>query len=99
VDPITWLSEYVPLHKPKSKFPKDIHENKTPLQTPLLSDEISFDGLRLAWVLILKLGDWDLAHHEKFPHLETEQLMHHIIETNMGMTTLEPQSGSRGYRR
>lgn len=44
VDPITWFLEYVPLCKPKSKVPKDIDESKTPLQTPFLLDEITFDG-------------------------------------------------------
>lgn len=71
-DPITRIPEYVPPHKPKTKIPKDIDESKTPLQTPLLLDEIVFDGLRLTRVLLLKLEDWDLAGHEKFPHLGAE---------------------------
>jgi len=49
-DRITLLSEYVPPRKLNSKVPKDIDESKTPLQTPLLLDEITFDGPRLAWV-------------------------------------------------
>jgi len=56
-DPITRLSEHVPPQKPKTKVPKDIHEIKTPLQTPLLLDEISFDGPHLARVPLLKLED------------------------------------------
>jgi len=68
VDPITWLPEYVPPRKPKSKIPKDINESKNPMQTPLLPDEITFDGLQLAWVSIFKLEDWDMADHENFPH-------------------------------
>jgi len=36
-DPITRLPKYVPLHKGKTKVPKDI-----PLQTPLLPNEIVF---------------------------------------------------------
>lgn len=32
VDTITQLPEYVPPSKPKTKVPKDIDENKTPLQ-------------------------------------------------------------------
>ena len=89
VDPITQLSEYVPPRKHKSKVPKDIDESKTPLQTPLLPNEIYFDGLRLAWVPIFKIEDWNLVDHEKFLHMVTEQLMHHIIDTNTGMTALE----------
>jgi len=73
-----------------TKVPKYIDESKTPLQTPLLSDKIVFDGPRLARVPLLKLADWDLADHEKFPHLATEQLMHRIIDTNTRMTGFEP---------
>lgn len=99
VDPITQFLNYVPPCKPKSKVPKDIDESKTPLQTPLLLDEITFDSLCLAWVLILKIKDWDLADHENFMHLPTEQLMHHIINTNTGMTTLEPRKWIRGVEK
>jgi len=56
-DPITMLPEYVPSCKGKTKVLKDIDERKTPLQTPLLPDEIVFKGSRLAWVLLLKLED------------------------------------------
>ena len=98
-DPITRFPEYVSLYKPKSNVPKDIDESKTPWQTPLLLDEITFDGLRLAWVPILKLRDLDLVDHEKFPPLATEQLMCHMIDTNMGMTALEPRKWLRGVEK
>lgn len=62
-NPITWLPEYVPLRKGKAKVLKYIDERKTPLQTPLLPDEIVFEGPRLAQVPLLKLEDWDLAYH------------------------------------
>lgn len=81
-DPITRLLEYIPLCNPKTKVSKDIDKSKTPLQTPLLPNEIFFDGLHLARVLLLKLEDWDLANHKNFPHLETEQLMRRIIDNN-----------------
>ena len=93
------MPEYVPLHKPKTKIPKDIDESKTPLETPLLLDEIVFDGSCLAWVSLLKLEVLDLADHEKFPHLVIEQLMHCIIDTNMEMTTLEPQRWLKGVEK
>jgi len=40
-----------------SKVPKGIDDSKTPLQTPLLPDEITFDIPHLARLLILKLED------------------------------------------
>lgn len=47
-DLITRLPEYVPLCKAMTKVPKEIDERKIPLQTPLLLDEIIFDGPHLA---------------------------------------------------
>jgi len=72
VDCITRFREYILLCKGKTKVPKDIDERKVPLQTHLLSDEIVFKGPCLRQVPLLKLEDWDLANHEKFPHLATE---------------------------
>ena len=46
-DPLTRSPKYVPLHKVKSKVPKDIDESKTHVQTPLLPNEITFDGSHL----------------------------------------------------
>jgi len=68
-DPITRLAENVPPCKGKAKVPKDIDERKVLLQTPLLLDEIIFEGPCLGQVPLLKLEDWDLVDHEKFPHL------------------------------
>ncbi len=48
---------------------------------------------------ILKLEYWDLVDHEKFPHLATEKLMCHIIDINMGMTTLEPWRWLKGVEK
>jgi len=53
-NPITRLSEYVPLQKGKAKVPKDIDESKSSLQTLLLHDDIIFDGQHLGRVPMLK---------------------------------------------
>lgn len=71
-DPITQFPEYVPLCKGKAKVPKDIDKSKVPLQTPLLPYEIISEGLHLVRVHLLKREYWDLAGHEKFPHLVSE---------------------------
>ena len=75
VDPLTRLPAYVPPQKGKAKVPQDIDERKSSLQTPLLPNDIVFEGAHLGWVPVLKFKDWDLADHEKFPHLMTAQLM------------------------
>jgi len=53
--PISKLSEYIPSCRDMTKLPKDIDESKVTLNTPLLSDQIVFEGLRLGRVPILKL--------------------------------------------
>lgn len=69
------LSTYVPPWKGKTKVPKDLDETKISLQTPLLPDDIMFEGTHLGLVLTMKFEDWDLVDHKKFPHLETRNLM------------------------
>lgn len=43
----------------------------------------------MGWVPVLKFEDWDLVHHEKFPHLVTAKLMHQMIDASAGMIELE----------
>jgi len=56
-NPITKLPEYIPPHKGRTKVPKDINKIKVALHTPLLWDEIVFEGPCLGWVPLLKLED------------------------------------------
>ena len=54
-DPITQFPEYVPPREIKTKVSKYIDESKVPFQTPLLPNEIFFEGPQLGWVPLLKL--------------------------------------------
>lgn len=72
-------------------MPKDIDESKVMLHTPLLPDKISFHRPCLACIPLLKLEDWDLADTEHFPHLVTDQFMHHVFYKDIGVTTMEPR--------
>ena len=87
--PPTKLAAYIPSWKGKAKVPKDIDESKSSLQTPLLLDNITFEGTHLGWVPSLKFEDWDLVDHEKFPHLETAHLMKPKKNIVVGVTKLE----------
>ena len=98
-NPITSLPEYVPLRKGKAKALKDIFESKRSLQTPLLSDDIIFEGSHLRWVHVLKFEDWDLANHEKIPHFVTEKLMRRQIDATAGTIELEPQTWLNGVEK
>jgi len=69
------LPAYVPPWKGKTKVPKDLDETKSSLQTPLLPNNIVFEGTHLGHVPTMKFKDWDLAIREKFPHLKTGNLM------------------------
>lgn len=52
--PPTKFPSYVPLWKGKAKVPKDLDESKSSLQTPLLPNDIIFEGTHLGRVLNLK---------------------------------------------
>ena len=80
----TKFPTYVPLRKGKAKVPNNLDETKSSLQTPLLLDGIMFEGTHLGCMLSMKFKDWDLAKHEKFPHLETKNLMK---QNTMGVVT------------
>lgn len=71
-------------------MPKDLDETKISLRTPLLLDNIMFEGTHLGCVSSLKFEDWDLTNHEKFPHLETRNLMKPKQNIATGVTDLEP---------
>jgi len=57
---MTMFPTYVPLQKGKARVPKDLDESKRSLQTPLLPNDIIFEGVHLGWVPVLKFEDWDL---------------------------------------
>jgi len=79
--------------------PKDIDERKSTLQTPLLPQDIIFEGVHLGRVPVLKFEDWKIADHEKLPHLETAQLMHQRKDALTGIIELELHKWMRGWRR
>jgi len=84
----TKLPTYVPPWKGKTKVPKELDKTKSSHETLLLPDDIMFEGTHLGHVPNMKFEDWDLADHEKFPHLEAKNLMK---KNTMGVvTTLEP---------
>ena len=95
-DSIIKLPEYILPRRDKSKVPKDIHESKVTLHTPLLPNQVVFEGPCLGHVPLLKLEDQDLEDTEQFPHLVTYQLIHRIFHKTTGMTMLEPWKWLRG---
>lgn len=67
---------------------------KSALKTPLLPNGILFEGSVLGCVPTMKFEDWDLVDNEKFPHLETSQLMKQSKEGVV--TALQPRKWLHG---
>lgn len=57
VEPISKLPDYIPLHKGNVKVPNDPYAGEFLLNTPLLSEGITFEGPHLAQIPHLKLED------------------------------------------
>lgn len=58
-----------------TKIPKDMDATKAMLQSPLLPDDIRFEGLPMGHVPSIKFEYWDLADSDKFPELAKEKLL------------------------
>lgn len=89
VYPISKLLEYIPLHQGKVKALKDPNEGQFLLNTPLLPEKITFEGLCLAFIPHLKLEYWDFGDIEQFPHLAIDTFMKRVFYKEYGVTTLE----------
>lgn len=89
VEPISKLPNYIPPCKGKVKVPEEPGVGKFLLNMPLLLEGINFEGPCLARIPHLKLEDWDLADHERFPHLAIETYMERIYYKESSVTTLE----------
>lgn len=63
---------------------------------PLLLEEVVFEGVLLMHILVFKLEDWDLADHEKFPHLATNKYMTKIYNEETGFTRSELMKWVKG---
>lgn len=96
VDPISRFPEYIPLCKGKVKVSKDRDVGQFLLNTPLLLENMTFEGPYLAGIPHLKLEDWDLMAHKQFPHLATETFMQRVSYKESGVTVLEPMEWIHG---
>lgn len=96
VEPITKLPDYISLCKGKVKVAKDPDSYNFSISTPLLPEQVPFEGLQLAWIPFLKMEDCDLANHARFPHLAIDKYMKHIYYAELGVTTLEMVEWIRG---
>lgn len=96
LEPITKFSNHIPPYKGKAKVTKGPNFDKFVISTPLLPEQVPFEGLRLAWISLLKMDDWDLEDHEQFPYLMTTKYMKCIYYSDSCVTKLEMLEWIRG---
>lgn len=66
VEPMMRLPEYIPPRKGKAKVMKDLDTGKFLVSTPLLPEQVVFEGPRLSHIPLLKMEDWDLTDTQSF---------------------------------
>lgn len=64
---MTWLPKYIPPWKATTKLPRDPNNAKFMVTMPLLLEKVVFEGILWARIAPLKMEDWDLGDHKKFP--------------------------------
>jgi len=74
VNIISWLLEYITLQKGITKVTKDLDSENFMISTPLLPEQVEFEGPPLVHVPVLKMEDWELVDHERFLHLATSKV-------------------------
>jgi len=63
VDPISMLPKYIPSWKGKAKATKDLDSGKFGVSTPLLSEQVTFEGPKLAHFPLFKIDERYLTDH------------------------------------
>lgn len=90
VNPISKFIDYIPLCKGKEKVPKDLDAGQFLVNTPLLLENLTFEGMCLSWIPHFNLKDFDLADHERLANLSTNTYMKKVFYKESGVTVLEP---------
>lgn len=72
---------------------------KFSISTPLLLEQVPFEGSWLAQIPLLETEDWDLADHARFPHLKIDKYMKHMYYTESGIIALETVAWIHGMEK
>jgi len=96
IEHVSHFPVYIPPWKGKTKVTKDLDSRKFLVLTPLLLEQVEFEGTTLAWIAMLKMEDWDLTNHERFPHFATKKYMMKIYYEETRVTQLELMKWVRG---
>jgi len=79
VEPMMRLPNCIPSWKGKAKVTMDPNTENFAIATCLLPEQIPFEGPQLPRISLLKMEDWDLTNHTKFPHLVTKNICRSLI--------------------
>lgn len=96
IDPISRLPAYMPPQKSTSKVTKGPNAVKYNVFTLLLPEDIPIEGELLAWIPSLKMEDWDLNDHGKYPQFDLSQYLKFIYYEKAGVTHIEPMKWAAG---
>jgi len=95
VKPMIRLPKYIPSQNGKAQVMKDSDTKNFTVSTPMLPKQVPFEVPRLARIPLLKMEDWDLVDHAKFPHLAMDKYMWKVYYEETGVTTLETREWVR----
>jgi len=97
-DPITHPPPYIPPRKATAKAPKDLDSVKFMVSTPLLLENVLFEGNLLAHIPNMKMEDWDMGHHERFLQLAPSKYLKKVYYEESNITQLESMKWVAGVR-
>ena len=69
------LPPYMPPRKPNSKMVKEPKDGKFDMFTPLLLEEVQFEGEVLGRIPQLNMEDWDFNNQRKYPQFEPSRYL------------------------
>jgi len=77
--------------------PKDPDNVKFIVSIPLLLESVLLEGNLLACITHLKMEDWDLGDHDKFPQLAPNKYLKKVYYEELDITRLEPMNWVAGF--
>ena len=82
--------------KPMVEVTKDLDKVKSHINTPLLPENVPFEGEMFAKLPALKLEDWDLADCAEFPELALSEYLEKVHYEG-AVIKVEPMRWALGY--
>lgn len=98
VEPITNPPWYIPMREGKVNITKDAYLGKFIISTSLLPEQVPFEGSWIVCFPLLRMEDWDLTDHTKFPYLAMDKYMKRVYYEETCVTMLETEEWVHGVK-